>query len=51
LTIVAAYCISLYTKVPFVLSILVLMLLAIIMHRMFCVNTTINKMIFGKVYE
>jgi hypothetical protein len=27
----------------------VLMLIAILLHRLFCVNTTINKLIFGKV--
>ena len=27
----------------------ILMLLAIISHRLFCVNTTINKLIFGEI--
>lgn len=26
-------------------------LLGVIMHRMFCVNTTINKLIFGKIED
>ena len=28
---------------------LILLLIGILFHRLFCVNTTINKLIFGKV--
>ena len=33
----------------FAILFLILILLGIIFHRLFCVNTTINKLIFGKV--
>lgn len=36
-------------KFKFVYTLLVLLLIAIIIHRIFCVNTKINVMIFGKI--
>uniref|UniRef100_A0A6C0EKI7 Uncharacterized protein n=1 Tax=viral metagenome TaxID=1070528 RepID=A0A6C0EKI7_9ZZZZ len=33
----------------FWIILLSLLVLAILVHRLFCVNTTINKLIFGKV--
>lgn len=33
----------------FFLVFLISMILAIVFHRLFCVNTTINKIIFGEV--
>ncbi len=33
----------------FLIILLILILLGIILHRIFCVNTTLNMMIFGKV--
>jgi len=49
LTIIGGFIISLYTKANFFLVIILLFLLGIIIHRLFCVNTTINKIIFGIV--
>lgn len=34
----------------FLIILLILFVLAIILHRLFCVNTTINKFIFGEVW-
>lgn len=48
-TIIGAFMISYFFKINFWLVFLILMILAIILHRLFCVNTTINKMIFGVV--
>jgi len=49
LTIIGALLISYFIKVNFFIIFLILMLIAIILHRLFCVNTTINKMIFGEI--
>jgi hypothetical protein len=49
LTLLAAYFLSKHFKWNIYLTILGLFLIAIIMHRIFCVNTTINKLIFGKL--
>ena len=49
LTILLAYIISKYTRYNFFIIFSGLILLGIILHRIFCVNTTINKLIFGIV--
>jgi hypothetical protein len=49
LTIIGAFIISYFFKFNFFIIFIILMLLAIILHRLFCVNTTINKMIFGEI--
>lgn len=49
MTIIGAIIISLILKINFFLTLIFLFLLGIILHRLFCVNTTINKMIFGIV--
>lgn len=47
-TILAAYIIHLFfRKLNFFLVLFVLFVLGIIMHRVFCVETTINKLLFG----
>jgi uncharacterized membrane protein YcaP (DUF421 family) len=47
-TILAAFLISqYYPKIPFGLSLIVLFLLGIVMHRIFCVKTTLDKLIFS----
>ena len=46
LTIGAAYLISQYYKKDFKLILTILILLGIIMHRLFCVKTTIDKLLF-----
>jgi fatty-acid desaturase len=48
-TIVGAFMISYFFNVSFILIFILLMLIAILLHRLFCVNTTINKFIFGVV--
>lgn len=47
LTVLAAYIISIFTNYHFVSTLMVLFLLGIISHRLFCVQTTIDKKIFG----
>ena len=49
ITLVAAWLFSQYFRIHFVLAALLLLVLAILIHRLFCVNTTINKLIFGIV--
>jgi len=48
-TVAGAWILSKLLKRSFVVVFLVLMLIAIVAHRLFCVNTTINKLIFGTV--
>jgi hypothetical protein len=49
LTIIGAIIISYYIKINFWIVFIILILIGIILHRLFCVNTTINKMIFGVI--
>jgi hypothetical protein len=46
-TIMLGYIISLFTKYKFVTVLVVLFLLGIISHRVFCVRTTIDKLLFS----
>jgi len=46
-TIIGGIIISIIFKINFGLILIFLFLLGIVLHRFFCVNTTINKMIFG----
>lgn len=48
-TVVAAFLWSKYMKLHVMYSLVLFFLLAIIAHRIFCVNTTVNKAIFGEV--
>jgi fatty-acid desaturase len=48
-TIIGALLISYFTNTNFFIIFIILMLMAIILHRLFCVNTTINKFIFGEI--
>jgi hypothetical protein len=48
-TIIGALIISYFIKVNFFIVFIILMIIAIILHRLFCVNTTINKIIFGEI--
>ena len=45
-TVAGAYIFSLWLKQSFWLVLLVLFVLGIIMHRMFCVRTTLDKILF-----
>ena len=47
-TIIAAYVISRIYKVTFLWSCIILFSLGILLHRIFCVRTTIDKIIFYK---
>jgi hypothetical protein len=49
LTILGGYLISKYFGYKTKDTIIVLFLLGIILHRVFCVNTTINVLIFGTI--
>jgi uncharacterized membrane protein YcaP (DUF421 family) len=48
-TIIISGLISYWFNFNFFLILFILLLLGIILHRLFCVDTTINKLIFGKV--
>ena len=46
-TIILAYLISIYFKYNFYITLIILFLLGIFLHRLFCVQTTINKLLFS----
>ena len=48
MTIVAAFLISYFFKFSFWIVLLSLFVLGIILHKMFCVKTTIDQLIFGE---
>jgi len=48
MTIIGAYILSLIFKTPFTYTLIALFILGIILHRIFCVHTTIDKLLFGK---
>jgi hypothetical protein len=48
-TIIIAWLISIAFKIDFLSTLIGAFLLGIFLHRLFCVNTTINQLIFGKV--
>lgn len=48
-TIIGALIFSYLFNINFILLFIFLFLLGILLHRLFCVNTTINKFIFGVV--
>ena len=45
-TLVVAFIISYYTKYSFIYVSIFLFVLGIILHRLFCVRTTVDKMLF-----
>jgi hypothetical protein len=47
LTILAAYILSIFTGYKFVYTLIFIFILGIISHRIFCVRTTIDKLLFG----
>lgn len=49
LTVALGWAVAKWTGYNAVLVVLALFFLGIIMHRLFCVNTTVNMLIFGKV--
>jgi hypothetical protein len=46
MTIIAALLISYYYKYSFIYTILFLFILGILLHRIFCVRTTVDKLLF-----
>lgn len=46
LTIIAAYILSVFTKYKLIYTIIFMFVLGIISHRIFCVRTTIDKLLF-----
>lgn len=48
-TVLIALLIAHYTKVDFWLIFAIIFLLGVLLHRLFCVDTTVNKLIFGEV--
>jgi hypothetical protein len=48
-TVVIAIILSVICKISFAWTLVSLVVLGIFLHRLFCVNTTINKLIFGVV--
>ena len=46
MTILAAYLISIFFKYNFIYTRIVLFILVIILHRLFCVSTTVDKLLF-----
>jgi hypothetical protein len=49
LTIVVCFAISAIFKTNIFVTIIIAFLIGILAHRIFCVNTTVNKMIFGEL--
>jgi hypothetical protein len=49
MTIIAALFISYYYKYSFIYTILFLFILGILLHRIFCVRTTVDKLLFPNV--
>jgi len=48
-TIIGVFIISIIFKLNFLRTLIITFILGIILHRLFCVNTKINTMIFGIV--
>jgi uncharacterized membrane protein len=46
MTIIGAYIISYFFKLSFVKTLIILFLLGIILHNIFCVKTTVDKILF-----
>lgn len=48
-TILIAWLIAYFFKWNVIIVLVIAFLSGIILHRLFCVNTTLNKLIFGKI--
>ena len=48
MTIIGAFFISLVSGWKFIYTLISLFILGIILHKLFCVNTTIDKLLFGE---
>ena len=51
MTIIGGYCLSSFFKISFVYTTISLFVLGIILHRLFCVRTTIDKLLFPNVTD
>ena len=51
MTIIGAYLIAYFTKQNFIYTLIILFISGIILHRLFCVRTTIDKVLFPNVKE
>ena len=51
MTIIGAFLISYFTKQKFIYVLIISFVLGIILHRLFCVRTTIDKLLFPNVKE
>ena len=49
LTIILAFIISYIFKISFVKTSIILFILGILLHRLFCVRTTIDKLLFNEL--
>jgi len=49
LTVLGAYWIAKALNVSFIATLIVVFVLGIVMHRLFCVNTKVNVMLFGSI--
>lgn len=47
MTVIAAFLIHYFAKINFFVVLILLFLLGIICHRVFCVHTTIDNLLFG----
>lgn len=47
LTIIVAFCIAKFFNISFPLTFFILFITGIILHRLFCVRTTIDKLLFN----
>ncbi len=48
MTIISAYLISYFFKQSFLKTLIILFLLGIVLHQVFCVRTTVDKLLFPK---
>lgn len=48
-TVLGSWLISYYFKLNFFIVLITALIIGVLLHRLFCVNTTINKMIFGTI--
>jgi Na+/melibiose symporter-like transporter len=51
MTIIGAFLIAYFTKQNFIYTLIILFVSGIILHRLFCVRTTIDKLLFPNVKE
>ena len=50
LTMILAFAIAIYFKISFLLVFFILLVIATLLHRLFCVETTVTKMVFSNFY-